>query len=70
MSKYEPLWKWIAENGTDRFQLTYAEIEAILGFPIDHAFLTCKKELSEYGFRVGKISMKESSVSFEKSAVG
>lgn len=66
MSKYEPLWNRIKENGTDRFKLTYAEIEAILGFPIDHSFLTYKKELSEYGFRVGKISMKEETVSFER----
>ena len=29
MSKYEPLWKWIKENGTDSFKLTYAEIEEI-----------------------------------------
>lgn len=26
MSKYEPLWKWIRDNGTDNFKLTYAEI--------------------------------------------
>ena len=66
MSKYEPLWKWIKENGTDNFKLTYAEIENILGFPIDHSFLTFKKELMEYGFSVGKISMKNQTVSFEK----
>ena len=66
MSKYEPLWKWIKENGTDNFKLTYAEIENILGFPIDHSFLTYKKELMEYGFKVCKISLKERTVSFEK----
>lgn len=64
MSKYEPLWKWVRENGTDKFTLTYAEIESILGFPIDHSFLNFKKELREYGFEVGKISMKEQTVSF------
>ena len=63
MSKYEPLWNWIRENGTDSFQLSYAEIESILGFPIDHSFLTYKKELAEYGFAVGKISMKNQTVS-------
>ena len=31
MSKYDPLWKWINENKTDNFQLTYAEIENIAG---------------------------------------
>ena len=29
MSKYDPLWKWINENKTDDFKLTYAEIENI-----------------------------------------
>lgn len=66
MSKYTPLWKWIEENGTDCFKLTYAEIERILDFPIDHSFLTYKKELLKYGYKVGKISMKEQTVSFEK----
>ena len=67
MSKYDPLWKWIKENGTVGFQLTYAEIEKIAGVPIDHSFLKFKKELSEYGYQVGKISMKNQTVSFEKT---
>lgn len=66
MSKYEPLWDWIKENGTDSFKLTYTEIEKIAGVPIDHSFLTYKKELSEYGYKVVKISMKEQTVAFEK----
>lgn len=66
MSKYEPLWNWIKENGTDSFRLTYTEIEKIAGVPIDHSFLTYKKELAEYGFKVGKISMKEQTIAFEK----
>ena len=66
MSKYEPLWKWISENRQDIFKLTYAQIEEILGFPIDHSFLKYKKELLEYGYQVGKISMKEETVTFEK----
>jgi hypothetical protein len=45
MSKYEPLWKWIRDNGTDKFKLTYTEIEEIAGVPIDHSFLKYKKEL-------------------------
>lgn len=66
MSKYAPLWDWIRKNGTDSFILRYAEIEQILGFPIDHSFLNCKKELLDFGFRVGKISMKAQTVAFEK----
>ncbi len=66
MSKYDALWNWIKENGTDNFKLTYAEIEKLAGLPIDHSFLTYKKELLNYGYRVGKISMKEQTVTFEK----
>lgn len=69
MSKYEPLWKWISENENDNFKLTYANIEKILGFPIDHSFLKFKKELLVYGYQVGKISMKEETVTFEKVLV-
>ena len=66
MSKYDQLWKWISENGTDSFKLTYSEIEEIAGLPIDHSFLNLKKELLGDGYRVGKISMKEETVAFEK----
>ncbi len=67
MSRYDALWKWIAANGTDRFRLSFAEIGKITGFPIDHSFLGFKKELPAYGFRVGKISMKEQTVEFQKA---
>ena len=66
MSKYEPFWKWIRDNGTDSFKLTYAEIEEIAGVTIDHSFLKYKKELLEYGFCVGKISMKEETVMLQR----
>ena len=66
MSKYDPLWKWIAANKTESFKLSWAEIEEILGFPIDHSFLNYKKELLEFGFHVQKISMKEQTVLFQK----
>lgn len=66
MSKYDALWHWIKDNQNSNFKLTYSEIEDIVGLPIDHSFLTYKKELQEYGFKVGKISMKEQTVSFEK----
>ena len=66
MSKYDALWAWIRENGTDSFQLTFAEIEQIAGLPIDHSFLTYKKELMDYGYQVGKASIKEQTVFFQK----
>lgn len=66
MSKYEPLWSWIQNNGTEKFNLTFAEIEKIAEVPIDHSFLTYKKELTGYGYKVVKISLKEQKVVFEK----
>ena len=66
MSKYAPLWDWIRKNGKENFRLTFAEIEAITGLPMDHSFLTYKKELMNYGYQVVKISMKEQSVDFQK----
>ncbi len=66
MSKYEPLWKYIREGKKDAYKITYEEIRNILGFEIDHSFLTFKKELIEYGYEVNKISIKEKTVSFIK----
>ena len=69
MSKYDPLWNWIKENGTDSFRLTFEEIEKIAGLPIDHSFLNYKKELLDYGFKVGKISLKEKTVALKKNQI-
>lgn len=66
MSRYEPLWNYVKENKKENYKLTYKEIKSILGFEIDHSFLTYKKELKEYGYEVSKISMKEKTVSFNK----
>ena len=66
MSKYNALWAWIRENGTDSFKLTFAETEQIAGVPIDHSFLVYKKELMGYGYQVVKIFLKEQTVLFQK----
>ena len=66
MSKYQPLWEHIQTIDADNLSLSYGEIESILGFPIDHSFLTYKKELPAYGWSVKKISMKEETVHFER----
>ena len=66
MSKYDSLWEYAKKNGSDSFQLTFAEIQRITGIPVDHSFLTYKKELTEYGYQVGEISMKEQTVQFNK----
>ena len=66
MSKYQPLWEHIQTIDADKLRLSYGEIESILGFPIDHSFLTYKKELPAYGWSVKKISIKEQTVLFER----
>ncbi len=66
MSKYEPLWKYLKINNKENYKLSYTEIKNILGFDIDHSFLTYKKELKEYGYEVSKISIKEKKVIFNK----
>ena len=65
MSQYDALWRYIRENG-HKTVLTFAEVEDVLGFPINHAFLNRKKELNAYGFAVGKISLKHQTVEIHK----
>ncbi len=66
MSKYNSLWEYVQKNESKTFKLTFKEIQDIAGIPIDHSFLKYKKELNEYGWQVGKISMKEQTVIFNK----
>lgn len=67
MSKYEVLWKYIRDQGSPMLTLTFDEVSvSIAGSPLDHSFLKYKKELSEYGFEVSKISMKAQTVLFVK----
>ncbi|EFC95338.1 hypothetical protein CLOSTHATH_06471 [Hungatella hathewayi DSM 13479] len=66
MSKYNSLWEYIQKNGGSSFKMTFEEIQNIAGIPIDHSFLKYKKELTEYGYEVGKISMKEQTIIFNK----
>ena len=66
MSKYSALWEYVQKSGSQALKLTFEEIQDIAGIPIDHSFLKYKKELTEYGYQVGKISMKEQTVLFTK----
>lgn len=66
MSKYNSLWEYVRKNGDVFLELTFDEIAEITGIPIDHSFLNYKKELSEYGYRVEKISLKQHTVVFRK----
>lgn len=66
MSKYTILWEYLKQNDKENYKLSYEEIRQILGFDIDHSFLTYKKEAKEYGYEVGKISIKEKTIIFNK----
>ena len=67
MSKYNTLWEYIQKNGSPSLKLTFAEIHDIAGIEIDHSFLNYKKELLQYGYQVGKNSLKEQTVIFSKA---
>ncbi len=67
MSKYNTLWEYLQTNANAQIKLTFEEIHNILGFDIDHSFLNFKKELTPYGYSVGKISLKEKTVMFNKN---
>lgn len=67
MSKYTPLWEWLQTRKEPEVTLTFAQVEAIAGVPLDHSFLRYKKELVEYGCEVVKISMKAQTVLFIRS---
>jgi hypothetical protein len=66
MSKYNPLWEFVQKEGKSQMKLSFDEIREILGLDIDHSFLNYKKELSQFGYQVGKISLKEKTVIFKK----
>lgn len=70
MSKYEPLWKFIKDNNQDTYELSFQDVYQILGFDMDHSFLTYKKELKEYGYEVTKIFLKEKKLIIKKIKLG
>ena len=67
MSKYNALWEYVKNNGNPQIKLTFEEIRDIIGIEIDHSFLNYKKQLTQYGYQVGKISLKEKTVVFNKA---
>ena len=66
MSKYDALWEFVGKSGALEFKLTFDEIGGIASVKIDHSFLNYKKELKNYGYEVGKISLKEKTVIFRR----
>lgn len=68
MRKFNALWEKIGQDIRSQFTLSFAEIEEMAGLPIDHSFLNAKKELLVYGYQVKKISLKEQTVTFERTS--
>lgn len=67
MSKYQKLWEYIEKLDKEELTLSFEKAGSVLGFPVDNSFLSFKKELLPFGFEVGKISMKNKSISFIKT---
>jgi len=67
MSKYDRLWEHIRDKGEPSLMLTFDEIKEVAGVDLDHSFLNYKKELTQYGYQVGKISLKGKTVVFGKT---
>lgn len=50
MSKYNALWSFVSQQDGTTVTLSFAEIEQAAGVPLDHSFLSYKKELIDYGW--------------------
>lgn len=66
MSKYSVLWEYVHNSEKQLIILSFHDIKEIIGFEIDHSFLNYKKELQNYGYEVGKISLKSKTITFRK----
>ncbi len=66
MSKYQPLWEYVSKLNSFPLILSFDDAFFILGFKLDHSFLTYKKEAEAYNFVVQKISLKEKKIVFDK----
>ena len=66
MDKYSELWEYVRAKNRLSLELIFEQILEIAKIPIDHSFLTSKKQLLSYGFRVEKISIREQKVIFKK----
>ena len=66
MSKYNALWSFVSQQDGATVPLSFAEIEQAAGVPLDHSFLSYKKELIDFGWQVEKISLKKKTVKFKR----
>lgn len=63
-SNYQPLWEYVVKAEKFPLKMTFKEIEILLGIPLNHAFLSEKKQLLKIGIVVEKISLKEKYIIF------
>ena len=70
MSKYHALWAYIQRSNRQTLTLNFDEIGQIAEVPLAHFFLKYKMELFDFGYEVGKISMKNQTVVFIKKEKG
>lgn len=68
MSKYDKLWEYVEGQEGNELTLTFDEIGTIADTPLDHSFLSYKKELLPHGWEVAKISLKQKTVRFRRLA--
>lgn len=47
--KYRPLWQWLSSRTTQREEVSFAELEAILGFPLPPSAYEYQAHWSGYG---------------------
>ena len=70
MSRYKDLWIYIdlifKRTNKEKIELSFNQIKDATGFDIDHSFLTYKKELLDYGYKVEKIKLKDKIIIFLK----
>lgn len=70
MSKYGHLWMYIdlifRRTNREKIELSFNQIKDATGFELDHSFLTYKKELLDYGYKVEKIKLKDKKIIFSK----
>ena len=67
MQQFQPLWEFINAQNRTECKLSFDSIESILGFPLDHSFLSAKKQLNAYGFRVKKFYLAEKTEHYKKT---
>lgn len=57
---------FVQKEGKPQIKLSFDEMREILRMEIDHSYLNYKKELTQFGYQVGKISLKEKTIVFKK----